>query len=291
MIPDSFSKLPNLISLHIQDNLITVIPDSLSGLTSLTSLDLSNNMIIEIPDSFSELTSLISLYLSGNRISKIPYSLINLRNLSIFEYRSNPIDFIHPNIIAFLNRHKNITSTYNDSQSVHKSSIQESVKKSIQNIMSISHDTEEDILCIINSDDILTIECKEILSTYSRDLTTHSVLQINFLDVLKAVWNRIRNNEHKTVIKSILNIEMNETKGLCFTGRISRLINCLSGFDDLVQIQISDSERIGSIIALALNELYKKNSYSREAHIELSRTRLLELGYNQDIIDQWIMFI
>ncbi len=51
---------------------------------------------------------------------------------------------------------------------------------------------------------------------------------------------------------------------MCFTGRIVRIVNSLSGYSDKVLINISDSEEIGNVISLMkskymdLNEI-KKN--------------------------------
>ena len=42
---------------------------------------------------------------------------------------------------------------------------------------------------------------------------------------------------------------------------MSRLINCLSGFDPLVNIQISTTEQIGQIISIVRDKLIQKNNY------------------------------
>jgi len=43
-------------------------------------------------------------------------------------------------------------------------------------------------------------------------------------------------------IKEVLNEEIKDSLCKCFTGRLSRMINCLSGFDPRVQVKISESE-------------------------------------------------
>ena len=53
---------------------------------------------------------------------------------------------------------------------------------------------------------------------------------------------------------------MNDSVCKCFTGRMSRLINCLNGFDDLVEIKISDKEQIGNIIVTIRNKLIEKKT-------------------------------
>jgi len=69
----------------------------------------------------------------------------------------------------------------------------------------------------------------------------------------------------------------------CFTGRITRLVNCLSGFDDDVVIKISDNEQIGNVLSVMRNK-YEKDDEFRENAIK----QLLELGYDLSVINEWI---
>jgi hypothetical protein len=62
---------------------------------------------------------------------------------------------------------------------------------------------------------------------------------------------------------------MNDTLCKCFTGRMSRLINCLNGFDNHIIINISDTEQIGNIIILIKNKLIAENKYTIELHKEI----------------------
>ena len=78
----------------------------------------------------------------------------------------------------------------------------------------------------------LTNQTKQILIEYINCKDVHSILNITFEELLIHVLNRIEINENKNEIKNILNIEMSDSLCKCFTGRMSRLINCLNGFDD-----------------------------------------------------------
>jgi hypothetical protein len=137
----------------------------------------------------------------------------------------------------------------------------------------------------------LTKKTKEILIEYSEDTLIHTVLNITFGELLLYVFNRICLNEHKDEIKRILNVEMHESVCKCFTGRISRLINCLNGFDELVNIKIAGSEQISQIISLIQNKLIKEGNYSVELHKEQVKSSLKELDYNDNIINEWINYI
>lgn len=120
---------------------------------------------------------------------------------------------------------------YNDGQNVHDSTINKSIFDSIYAIWSfnISFSLDE----IIN-DDILSKQTKQLLVEYCELNDIHSILNVTFLDVFKSVWNIIKNHEHSKEIKSILNVEMNDSLCKCFTGRLPRLVNCLNGFDERV---------------------------------------------------------
>ncbi len=101
-------------------------------------------------------------------------------------------------------------------------------------------------------------------------------LNLSFLDILVAVWNRISINEHSSEIKKVLNQEMEDSECKCFTGRVSRLVNCLSTFDELVEVTISDAEQIGNVITTILNRLNREERYTVELHREITKVELLE---------------
>jgi hypothetical protein len=173
---------------------------------------------------------------------------------------------------------------------VHNHSIQESIRESIQNILKFKP-TIENLNNLILNDNILTKNTKEILMEYSEDTSIHTILNITFGELLLYVFNRIQNNEHKDEIKRILNSEMHESICKCFTGRISRLINCLNGFDELVNIRIAGSEQISQIISLIQNKLNKEGNYNVELHREQVKNSLIELDYDISVINEWVNYI
>jgi hypothetical protein len=120
-------------------------------------------------------------------------------------------------------------------------------------------------------------------------------LNVTFFGVLVAVWNRIIINENATEIKRRLNKEMLdcvEDGGIaCLVGRISRLINCLSGFDVMIKVGIADAEQIGAIISIVKDRLIMENSYSVALHKSIVQDQLRELNYDQTTIDLWLTHI
>ena len=65
---------------------------------------------------------------------------------------------------------------------------------------------------------------------------------------------------------------------------MSRLVNCLNGYDKNVQIKIADNEQIANVI------LQVKNKYGDDIKIikEKVNEQLNKLGYGQEIIDSWM---
>jgi hypothetical protein len=149
---------------------------------------------------------------------------------------------------------------------------------------------DETVAEIIKSS-ILTEPTKRLIMEYCGDDSIHSVLGIRFKELLTSVWDIIRSHTNKNDILAILNDEINDANCKCFTGRMSRLINCLNGFDDRVNISIADNSQIGNIILLVRKRLESENKYTVSDHKELVREELEERGYSSMVISEWIEYI
>ena len=221
-----------------------------------------------------------------------PIEILQNRNLNRFDYIGNQIEYIPPNVKRFLNRLHYRQDVYNDKQSVHNHQIQESIRNSINKIISVKPKIRnKKMLSQIMNDDILTNKTKELLLEYYNQTDVHSVLYITFGELLLHVWDRIIKSSHSNEIKQIMNTEMNDALCVCFTGRISRLVNVLNGFDPDVVIHIASNEQIGNIIILTKRKLDDNGEYNTEKHREIVRTELIERGYDETIINEWLGYL
>ena len=261
---------------------------SLVGLNAphLTYFDCSNNQITSLEGLVAPI--LTTLDCSNNRITSL--AGLNAPLLTILDYYGNPIEYIPPYITRRLNRATNNPQVYLDSQNVHNRNIQECICQSIQRIL-CEKPTVLDIYENVCSDEILIAGTKEILIQYMNNKEVHSTLNITFKELLEHVWSRIMINEHASEIKGILNVEMKDSLCKCFTGCLSRLINCLNGMDELVTIHISDTEQIGNVIGLIKKKLENKKEYTIETHREEARVELGVRGYSEEVIAEWISYI
>ena len=276
--------------LHLFNRKLKELPKEIGHLTQLQELIIWAHELEKIPKEIGQLTQLSKLNVNCNKITELPLEIINLQNLSQFCYSDNPIENLNnPIIIRFINRIKNkggnIHNIYKDSQNVHSSSIQSSVKASIHNLM---NKLKDNFNYNYLNDNILTEQTKKALIEYSNDTTIHSELGCTFEEVLNAVFNEMLTYPFETqkLIKERINEEIADGLCMCFTGRISRLVNSLSSISDKVSIQISSSEEIGDIISLAFTK-YKLINEIKE-HVE---KEMLERGYLKAEIEEWLAFI
>jgi hypothetical protein len=286
--------LSNIKLLFLSNNNIKKISANIKYLTNLKILFLNNNKIKIIPNEIRYLINLKILNISDNLIKVIPNSIIYCRNLSQLYYENNQIENISPIVTRFLNRLNNMNELqiYNDNENIHNHSIQESLFNSILNIINQNFNIHnETIINNIMEDKILTEETKKLLIEYCDNKDLHTRTQLTFEELLFNVWTLINSLDTRDEIKSILNIEINDSICKCFTGRISRLVNCLNGFTDLVKINIADNQQIGNIIKIIKEQLENKNNYSIEKHKELVKQELIERKFSSEIIEEWIGYI
>ena len=117
----------------------------------------------------------------------------------------------------------------------------------------------------------------------------HSTLHVSFVDVLKKVILRIESNEeHKEELYVRLNQEMTESFGMCFTGRLTRLVNTLVVYYEDIRIEISSNEQISAVILRIKDrhQLGDEDDLTDEVKIEI-RTELKQRGYEDSVIEQW----
>ena len=143
----------------------------------------------------------------------------------------------------------------------------------------------------IVEDDILETTVKQQLQEYINDDQVHSNYQVTFQELLNCVWQRITTHKDSLEIKKIMNTEMQDGLCMCFTGRLSRLINCLNGFYDDIEIKIHDNQQIGNIILLIKNKLETEEGINIEQWKKEVEEELIEREYKTEEIKEWLEFI
>ena len=264
----SLEGLPlTLTYLDISYNRIT----SLEGLPPmLTGLDISHNQITSLEGIAPTLTSLI---ICNNQITLLPISLVHLRNLSCFHYSNNPIELgeIHSSVQRFLNNYdRQKTTIYDDGQNVHNIVVQNSIRDSLNKLTTYPQK-------------VVTSKLPKEDYDFLNSTEVHSFFNFTQKEVLLFVENAISlcNDAVKIELYSLLKEALREGKQVCSTGRIGRLVNVLSGFDDNVQIKISNNEQIGAIISTFRDRDEPKEKVEEE---------LLSRGIEKEEINEWLEY-
>jgi hypothetical protein len=163
-----------------------------------------------------------------------------LTNLTELLISHNPLEHIPPEVNRLIDKIKKRLA-----RDWHNHNIQLHFKESVFNFSREKRTTmasSEKLFSEIEKDDILTEKTKQLLLEYSKDESVHLVLGITFLDVLTVLWDRIgfltNLRDFRKDIKTALNSEMQGSVGVCFTERLTRLLNCLNGFDDKVEANV-----------------------------------------------------
>ena len=286
-IPIEIGNCINLKSFYCHNNQITTIPKEIGNLVHLDRFFCDKNQISIIPKEIGNLLHLEYFICSDNQIETIPIEIMNCINLHYFRYSNNEIEYIQPQILRWLNRFRHGQQLYNDKQSVHNHSIQKGVQKSIEYIMSIKPTIQmKQLKELIINNQYLKERVKRILFEYMDSKEIHSILHITFEELLLSVYDFIEKNENKKELFEIMNVEMLEANCKCFTGRISRLINVLNGYDDNIEIYIADNEQISNIISLIKNNL--GDDYDENEFKKLIREELSTRNYSEDVINEWL---
>ena len=290
---NKLTELPNLPEslkiLYCSGNKLTSLPSNLPG--SLQTLYCRNNNLTSLPNLPG---SLQSLDCSDNILTSLPINLHELRNLTYVCYSNNEIEYIPPQTTRFLNSLKNTGMTqpklYNDGQNVHDHQIQESIRNSIYGVIKDKPSiTIEEMNEEIVSNTVLTEVTKRLLMEYYGDDSIHGVMGITFKELLLAVWSIIRDHKDGNEIIGIMNTEMADADCKCFTGKMSRLINCLNGYDDRVVITMAENDQIGNIIIIEKEKLLE--GYDIEKHKDNVVLAMEERGYGKETIEEWIGYI
>jgi hypothetical protein len=279
--------LVNLKELWVSRNQLTSLPPDIGKLVNLTELSVCINQLTSLPSEIGKLVNLKKLSVYNNQLTSLPSEIGLLRNLNYLGYFNNPVEYIPPQVQRLLDRlEKNGQEVYQDKQSVHNSDIQKSFKETVLRLSNKKpelniHQTVEEILTSSLLDD-----SKKSIVEYCSSIDVHSELNMTYSELLVLVWDRIRERSEMKEILSVLDTELTDSECKCFTGRITRLVNCLNGFDTDVIINISDNEQLSNLMVLINNKYTVK-----EDKVKALTEAMKERGFSQEKIDEWVEYV
>ena len=299
--------IPELEHLDCSNNYVTNLPALTTNLKVLIANDCRLNSIPSVPN------TLTKLIVNNNNLTELPDGILNCNQLMKLDYEGNPNITVSEEILAFIEgifeRHREIREqendliapygnyvidtdlVYDDSQNVHDSKIRKEISKAIEILMKDEMkftDTEalEEFKKHVNSSDYLFI--KGLTDMKYID----SMTKCTFGTIFRLFLNRAYMSENK---KEILDIFIKEgipdMRIVCFVGRISRVINSLSGFFPDIEIKITDTQQIQAKHKLVIKKFKGIKSYPMKYNIMCYYTfkeLLEEIEIEKKTIDKWL---
>jgi len=269
---DSFPK--NVKILKIADNRIKEIPELPEG---IEEFDCHQNEIVEIKNFPS---SLKKLDISDNKIEVLGKDIINCSDLESLNYEKNENLEVDVDVLQWIDdkfhqlhlhkdeisrdnikdiynqNHEEIITVYKDSQNAHNLKIRQDIISSMEKLLVLKPQLKFE-------------ECVEELSKYFKLEDTKDILlksDIGFVSLLDEkyslskffpyLFERIKENIENIAI--ILEGEIQNTKNVCFSGRIEAYVASLAGFCQEVQYSASISDQILAKIELIKNKLHQE---------------------------------
>jgi Leucine-rich repeat (LRR) protein len=287
--PPVLGKLPQLKELYLSQNEMTSIGPEIGKLVNVEKMTLSNNKLPELPAEMGEMRNLQTVCVRNNKLRTFPPQLANLTRLTGFTHSDNEIEYIPPPFQRLLDRvnQRHGNQVYHDSQNVHNSDVQRSFLATLQKLFGTKPELNlEQTINEILDNPVLTEKSKKAIADFTSIKEVHSVANVSYGDLLTAVWDRVRKNPAKNEICKVMNSDLNDSICVCFTGRITRLVNALNGFDPDVVIQISSNEQLSNLV-LKIRNQYKEVEDQKKALVEAMKER----GFGQDEIDEWCAYL
>ena len=264
---------PNMEEMYLGYCKFIHVPD-LSHATGLISLELQENMIEMINQPLPQ--SLVNLNLTGNNknccitVTHPPGLIITQTGAYNFRNRNQPTAMQVGGVAAPPTPIQNI---YKNTQNVHASGVQKSVKTSIEYIVDYRLDTPNDpkLWDRINREylTIKSISCflppvmnGHPIGTYLKAyiLNPYSMHGVTFETLINKVWLRIidSDGETRTELMRRLKEEVMDGKDHCTNGMMTRLTNVFIGFDENVQMKLNPNEVLQSRIPATITKLRKE---------------------------------
>jgi len=186
----------------------------------------------------------------------------------------------------------NLRAFATDTQSVHRSSVQNSTHKAVVALLARPFpDGIETLVEIVETfNDRRTIRwfgpdngsaTKEVAVTeITNDYYNTEAFSVRYGDVVDRVWAFIRGHDHRTQLCIRLAQEIYEGRGMCSNGKMARLVNVLMGFDDTLE-----TEAPKEVFQFRMAALRKRPMAEREAE---ARALFREFGIPEAEHDVWL---
>ena len=238
------SKVPKLRDLDCSFNDLTRL--NLSNVPKLRDVDCSFNQLTNL--SLTHVPKLRELNCFGNRLTyldirRVPkLQELNCSENQILQLLSNDQQIArlrsfkndnNPVTLQEMGR-KNLSITL-DKQNVHDSYISKQVINAYSNLK--NYPPMKNVLNVINNDENIPVEVKQLINKYSQITDRHEALNLNYEEALSLVYPHHTSDSISAFNQEVIN-SVEHDADVCISGRLIKLINSLNGFIADVDIRV-----------------------------------------------------
>jgi hypothetical protein len=164
----------------------------------------------------------------------------------------------------------------NDPQSVHRSSVQNTTQRMVQQLLSRPVPTDQETIFEINMDlsnpAIVGWRDEHVklatINMFTDEYFTLEAFSVKYSDVVDRVWAFIRSHAERTELTIRLAQEICEGVGMCANGKMARLVNVLQGYDETLEVEPPREMFQSAIAALMNRPLAEREARARELFVE-----------------------
>jgi len=175
--------------------------------------------------------------------------------------------------------------THADPQNVHLSSHQKSLRLSVRALRALPRDDDDDALLAVLPRPSVVGDARprgwltrrfgkkdggnpdaaaRVAARYLDGDDRHAELGLTYRETLLLVLNAARGRPD---VMDVLRDEIVAGDGLCFTGRVTRLVNALSGFVDGVGVHLSPAEELANAVLALRRRLVAAHGDATDAYL------------------------
>ncbi len=328
-IDSDLFNLPNLEELNLYDNQIENVNFIIAP--KLTELDLSYNCIENVNINVNKLERInldcnkMSVFptclMKANLLINIGHNNFMTRNGQVHQKAFEPVNNMlddDEKRSDTVNVGETIKSVYKNNyklnNNVHSKNIKSDINDSIKKLLKKYYKYDPKYYSELKTyyynercdgknifvkmyykivDDDITTEIKKLRkSNYTYIYDVENYLSIDYNELLQKIWAFAKESEWKTDIMTNLKIQILEGVDFCHAGKISRIVNSIAGFTDLVTYEQPLNVRLANKIK-EIKDYYTK-VYDPSSHMYITscikdfRKYMDELKISQEEQTVWL---
>lgn len=291
-LPDKNIFSENIRHINLSFNRLKTLPEWFLDLNDETTVILISNLFWFISYtniSYNKKITEVDIEIARRFFDNyVVYKLIETRNIMLFKI-NNKDKITQPNE-PFITPYNSISktpqlpnihnkTTAEEGHNVHNSSIQDSFSMSVKIIMDYkkmdnSKFSFSSVYLYYLSEDFFVfnlfnnIRVNYEISNNCKLNTIISKCGITYRELFEKIWNITETHKHKHIIRRILKEEILDGANVCFTGKITRLVNALCGFLDGVIIAYNENEQINNAVISVMRRCDKNKELNIKDEIK-----------------------